>query len=428
MRSANVATRRSGPARLFETRARRAILAEWYRLSLAVGPGHRPSCQTRTVCPCSGPAEPAPQLPSAVAPDHAPYQALLSELAPLSPQQLRVEAHRRPSQLLDVGFLFWLRDQERRPGLRAIDRELLSRLGQELTMMREWTEEQSNRTLLPSLASSLAYGNLRQWREETGAEAPEVVPGVPLEQLYRLGEEEERKLRESLRGGGGGGTGPRRVSARSGIEEFTKYNKAYADLAAGAVARVRQRLMGFDDDGPSAASAVLRALLRQMGSPEERANSLPEAFSPPGLQVLPDDATATGAIGQGGGKPSFFMTTPAALMAAARTRLGELTGADEGGIAALSLGTPDAAVALVEAGSAASGRTLPEGGRGWPGLLPSGEDEVTVLEELLQLIDQYDKQVYSRKTPLERMGHTPGPWASTLQAPRPGPLGPNLNR
>lgn len=42
--------------------------------------------------------------------------------------------------------------------------------------------------------------------------------------------------------------------------------------------------------------------------------------------------------------------------------------------------------------------------------LPSGEDELAALEELLELIHEYDRHVYSRKTPLERLGHNLGPW------------------
>jgi hypothetical protein len=51
------------------------------------------------------------------------------------------------------------------------------------------------------------------------------------------------------------------------------------------MARVRSRLSGFDDDGPSAARGVLCALLHGMASLEERATFLPEAFVPPGLEV-----------------------------------------------------------------------------------------------------------------------------------------------
>lgn len=81
----------------------------------------------------------------------------------------------------------------------------------------------------------------------------------------------------------------------SGTHNPPQHNKAYADLAAGAMARVRSRLMGYQDDGEgsggeggegsSAAQAVLRALLHGMYSTEERATFLPDAFTPPGLQV-----------------------------------------------------------------------------------------------------------------------------------------------
>ncbi|KXZ54808.1 hypothetical protein GPECTOR_4g879 [Gonium pectorale] len=335
--------------------------------------------------------------------------ALVSELAALSPQQLREAAQARPDVLLDSRFLFWLRDRECASGLAAAQREALARLGQELTMMREWREEQANRTLLPSLASSLAYSNLKRWREESGQREPTVVNGVDLEQLYRLGEQEERKLRDSMeRGEGGGGIGPRRGVTRSSIEEFTKHNKAYADLAAGAMARVRSRLMGFDDDGPSAAEAVLRALLDGMGSAEERATYLPEAFTPPGMQVSTEAGT---------GKPTFVVTTPEQLTAAARSRLAAIT--PESGAGSPPSQTPPSAPsppagapgagASAAAGAAATRAPGAPGSSGVP-RLPSGEDEAEAIAELLELIAEYDAAVYSRKTPLERMGHTGMRW------------------
>ncbi|GLI67318.1 hypothetical protein VaNZ11_011505 [Volvox africanus] len=417
--------RRFPPASAPTTRAIGPILQQRLHLHIVPVLRHRPVPRAIVLCRCSDSAEmsQANPPPSAPFPKQGTFQALVSELSPLSPLQLQDVAYQRASELLDSRFLFWLRDQERRPELGAADRELISRLGQELTMMREWTEEQSNRKLLPSLASSLAYSNLRRWQEETGSGAPEVVPGVDLEQLYRLGEQEERKLRDSLEAGSSG-TKPKRGAARTGIEEFTKHNKAYADLAAGAMARVRQRLMGYDDEGPSAAAAVLRVLLQEMASPEERANFLPDAFTPPGLQVLPDTA-GTGASSGGVHKLSFAVTTPEALMTAAMERLAALA-EDEGGKGVLhSTATNDRAEAAAEeatsqgaaskavaAGSGTSSLCQQGSSRGQVrhAVLPSGEDEVTALKELLELIEEYDRQVYSRKTPLERMGHSAGPW------------------
>ncbi|GIL82873.1 hypothetical protein Vretimale_8371 [Volvox reticuliferus] len=431
----DIAGRRFPPASDTLSRAIGPIVPRRLHLHIVPVPRRRSVSQAIALCRCSDPA----QMNQATAPssaqfhEHGTYQALVSELSQLSPQQLREAAYQRTSELLDSRFLFWLRDQERRQGLGPADQQLLSRLGQELTMMREWTEEQSNRKLLPTLASSLAYSNLRRWQEETGSGAPEVVPGVDLEQLYRLGEQEERKLRDSL-GTGGGNTRPGRGITHSGIEEFTKHNKAYADLAAGVMARVRQRLMGYDDEGPPAAAAVLRALLRQMGSPEERANFLPDAFIPPGLQVLPD-AAATDASSGGFTKPSFVVTTPEALMTAARDRLAALAQDEdsEGGVRstattggaealesfpiAVKVAAEDAASqgtasAIAAAGSGASSLRQQGASQGQArhAVLPSGEHEVTALGELLELIEEYDRQVYSRKTPLERMGHSAGPW------------------
>ncbi|KAG2434918.1 hypothetical protein HYH02_012116 [Chlamydomonas schloesseri] len=399
-------------------------------------------------------------------------QALVAELAPLSAEQLRQAAAARPDELLDSGFLFWLRDQERRAGLPGMAaalgqgqggsppsaelREAAARLGQELTLMREWVEEQANRKLLPSLASSLAYANLKQWRQETGKQAPRVAKGVDLDQLYRLGEEEEKKLRESL-GAGGFGSGPRKGPAtRSAIEEFTKHNKAYADLAAGAMARVRSRFMGFQDDGSDggsgvggsdgegvsgAAQAVLRALLHGMGSTEERATFLPDAFTPPGLQIPPEAE---------GGKPSFVVTSPEALTAAIRARQAALsaqpaaaaaTPAAEGAGSGASgaTGGPaagDDAAAIKARWRPGQGRTAPAAAAGADAAspqgaqapqaqpqpllgalrsnelqkLPCGQAEADVLRELAELVEEYDRAVFSRKTPLERMGHSSAPW------------------
>ncbi len=50
-------------------------------------------------------------------------------------------------------------------------------------------DERQSRTLLPPLAASLAYSNLQRWREETGGQTPQLVAGVDLEQLYKLGEQ-----------------------------------------------------------------------------------------------------------------------------------------------------------------------------------------------------------------------------------------------
>ncbi|KAG2434812.1 hypothetical protein HXX76_007697 [Chlamydomonas incerta] len=426
-------------------------------------------------CQATRPSGAAPDATAPSPADVQRYQALVSELASLSAQQLRQAAAARSDELLDSRFLFWLRDQERRAGLPGMPgapgqgqplgsaelREAAARLGQELTLMREWVEEQANRKLLPSLASSLAYSNLKQWRVETGKQAPQVAKGVDLDQLYRLGEEEEKKLRESLAGGTGGfGSGPRKGPAtRSAIEEFTKHNKAYADLAAGAMARVRARLMGYQDDasgggeggeggaGPSAAQVVLRTLLHGMGSTEERATFMPDAFAPPGLQIPPEAE---------GGKPSFVVTSPEALTSAIRARLAALSGQTAGAApdaasaatstsesTSASAGTSSSASSGSGSDSAVKARWRPGQGRAAPApapapadavaappqptappppqqqqqpqqqpgaLLPCGQSEAEVLTELVELVEEYDRAVYSRKTPLERMGHSSAPW------------------
>ncbi|GFR50360.1 hypothetical protein Agub_g12571, partial [Astrephomene gubernaculifera] len=120
-----------------------------------------PTARKPPCCPCipdnkapitqdSDASPPSASSSSSSASDDAAYQALVLELSALSPQQIREAANSRPEQLLDSRFLFWLRDQERRAALggaalgpvgrlpAAERREVLERLGRELTMMREW--------------------------------------------------------------------------------------------------------------------------------------------------------------------------------------------------------------------------------------------------------------------------------------------------
>lgn len=57
----------------------------------------------------------------------------------MAPEELRQATMRRPDELLDSRFLFWLRDAERAPRTPPARRAALARLGEQLTAFREWT-------------------------------------------------------------------------------------------------------------------------------------------------------------------------------------------------------------------------------------------------------------------------------------------------
>mmetsp|Transcript_26006 Transcript_26006/g.56707 ORF Transcript_26006/g.56707 Transcript_26006/m.56707 type:complete len:380 (+) Transcript_26006:79-1218(+) len=332
----------------------------------------------------------------------ARYQALLSELRSLQVGELRTAVSKRP-ELTSSTFLFWLSDHERK--LQGSDKEEVQRVGGELVYLKEWMEYQTNKTLIPSLASSLAYSNYQEWRTENpGASAPEIAPGVDVEQLYKLSEKEERKLRDSPSAYfvGQATSAPAGPRGRSSVDEFAKSNQAYMDLAAGAMARARARLMGYQDDEQGAAVQALDVLLQYMYSREERATFLPEAFIPPGLS-LP------------GGRGSV-VTTPQALLQAARSSLKQLhsrgqqassegdAASDTGASSSSSSSAPVQASSIQ--GSSIGGASVSSA---LPDVLTSGESTVQVLKELIEDVEEYEAHVYKGKSQLERFG-AQGPW------------------
>ncbi|KAF5840928.1 hypothetical protein DUNSADRAFT_15129 [Dunaliella salina] len=82
--------------------------------------------------------------------------------------------------------------------------QVVARVAAELVAFREEQELQASSRLLPSLASSLAYDNLLRWRREqqnadgstAGSGGDLAVGGVPVEELYKAGEKQERRLKE----------------------------------------------------------------------------------------------------------------------------------------------------------------------------------------------------------------------------------------
>ncbi len=144
------------------------------------------------------------------------------------------------------------------------------------------------------------------------------------------------------------------------------------------------------------------------------------------LQVSPQP----GASGGGGGKPSFVVTTPQALLEAIRARREELQlqaaqrqqqpGAApaektqqgqqlHGGAPAAPKETLPWRKKASDAGAAAAAQGRQGVQQQGPERLPSGEEEEAVLCELAELVEEYDRVVFSRKTPLERMGHSSWP-------------------
>ncbi|GAX81901.1 hypothetical protein CEUSTIGMA_g9329.t1 [Chlamydomonas eustigma] len=240
------------------------------------------------------------------------YQARLDSFRNIPQHKWQSEAASRYDNT-DSSFLFWLSDLQRDPSTSAEDKQFLGKLCAELVFIREWQDDQANRLLLPNLASSLAYNNYQAWKAENpGMLTPEPVNGLMVEQLYRLGEQEERRLQEGTspwsRGLGYDGTSSNSSTApnsgqdasrhsgsslsssrssrmKSSIDSFAQRNKGYQELAEGAMAKARARLLGYDQG----AAQVLDALLQQYMSREERANVLPEAFTPPGIQLVMAD-------------------------------------------------------------------------------------------------------------------------------------------
>lgn len=200
--------------------------------------------------------------------------------------------------------------------------------------------------------------------------------------------------------------GQLRSKASSTLDDFAR-RSGYADMAAGAMQRVRARLMGYMDDGvrdleaadqqeeagrsaassssgsgggTPAASRVLHSLVLECSCREERAQAIAEACVPPGLSVKNDLS---------GGPRVRLCTTPANLKAAIAAELQRLQQA-----------ASTSSSSAVQGGSSA--------GRGVLGtVLPSGELCSEVLVALEEDVREYEEHVYSRLSPLERYGAGP---------------------
>lgn len=358
------------------------------------------------------------------------HQALLSRITALPPDQLPafVEAER---ENITTAFLAYIssiaQDGEGMRGkaasggfisaapgaapsfMSACDLARLPEVAARLTALKEAADWEASKRVLPALAASLAYSNYSTWRRENhGQDLGDVAPGVTLEHLYRAGEREELKLQRQE-----GRMGPSK--APSTLDDFARRGPgaAFSDQAAAAMARVRARLTGYQDDGPgggdlgapagspedgsagrqSAASSgpaarrVLAALLLECSCREERAQAVAEACMPPGLEVEDSD-------GMGTPHRVLVCTSPKQLLAAITAELQQLGYASDQGS---SIGAGNSS-----AGDLCSDHSL--FAAGMMPALPSGESPTQVLFALREDVEDYNRAVYSRLSPLERFG------------------------
>ena len=365
-------------------------------------------------------ADGAAAAAAAAAERAAQHAALLDAArAALNRGQLPAFVEERREELT-TGFLSHVADLAAGRGrptaaaaLNADERAALRELFTALSSLKEaadWTEASRQ---LPAMAASLAYANYERWRRDQpagkeggGGGSYEVAPGVSLEDVYRAGERAELRLQ---REGGAAALRPPGAEhgGRGGGGAAAAATAAYGDFAAAAMARVRARLSGYDDDRPPladgeeeadaasgddaggdnrvgtpsagpAARRVLRELLRACECREERAEAIALACVPPGIPITSEDDGAAGG-GAAGSLPGSACTTPDGLLAA-----------------------------IAEARWQAEDQQQQQGASGDADAqaltLPSGEPLLRVLAELEEDTEGYGAAVYARLSPLERFG------------------------
>lgn len=271
----------------------------------------------------------------------------------------------------------------------------------ELVAFREEQELQASSRLLPSLASSLAYDNLLRWRREqqgfdgktAGSGGGLAVGGIPVEELYKAGEKQERRLKEEQQrrerqqaqqrptwASSGGvnqdlfGSGDSSNSMASFAER--PGNEAFREMANLAMARMRSRLMGYNDES-DAAVAVLEALLAtgQEWGRAGWADLMHEAFYPPGIKRKSSAAS----------RPSFL---PAATPKPASQQQQEPKESQDELVCTSPEALRNAITACIE-----------ERRR------QNNEDpSIVQLTELLEDLEDYVKHVWLLRDPLERYG------------------------
>lgn len=327
--------------------------------------------------------------------DNQEFQELLARLQQLSFQELQQLCEEGQSGaegqvVFSASFLFWLSGQEKQAA--GSRKQELAKLAAQLVYLKEQADWEASRRLLPPLASSLAYSNFSSWQaQHEGQALPQVAPGVSIPDLLKAAEREEAKLKQWQ--------SPSRPS--SSLDSFAA-SSGYKQMAADAMARVRARLSGWEDDDSfatnsssssssssgagsggleagkdsssssssrlsPAAQQALQELLVGCSCREERATVLPEAFMPPGLQV-------TRAPGSSDSGATKVVTTPQRMLDVVQWRLQQLQ-----------------QPASTEAQQQQQ-------------LLPSGEALQQALLELQEDITEYDVHVYSRMTKRDMYG------------------------
>ncbi len=161
---------------------------------------------------------------------------------------------------------------------------------------------------------------------------------------------------------------------------------------------------------------LLEELLQQCSCREERATALPQAFTPPGLELTPAGSTSSSTSSTSGsvqgfgssisGQASGGYTLPSAMSA-----MGRVAGSSKssGGSSSSSEGTssggrfvcttPDELLAAIE-----QRRAQQEAGSSDVVVLPSGEPLAQVLADLAEDIEAYSSHVYSSRSRLDRLG------------------------
>lgn len=198
---------------------------------------------------------------------------------------------------------------------------------------------------------------------------------------------QEAGLLNSQRQPGRAGEGGASSRSRSTLDDFAQQHSAYGDMAAGVMARVRSRLMGYMD-GASAAEAVLQELVEGASCREERAALLADAFTPPGLRLEAAEAASSSGGGSGSmgggqdaGAPRYACTTPTELLQAIAAR------------------QQQQAAAGLATGAGSGGRGDDDGGGGG-----GGQQLEEVLAELAEDVEEYDRHIYSQRSGRGRYG------------------------
>jgi hypothetical protein len=156
-----------------------------------------------------------------------------------------------------------------------------------------------------------------------------------------------------------------------------------------------------------------------MSSREERATYLPEAFTPPGLQLTPPGSSEAGSpLGLGPSAPSrgqrgYQLPSAMSAMGRAAGGGGGCGGGSRAGVSGGAGVVPRSVCTTPEQLLAALHRRRQReeqaqaGGAGPAAPLPSGEALLAVLAEVKEDVGEYVRHVWRGKSALERFGGGP---------------------